>query len=126
MGKFHHSYDERILPNCLPYTDATLDSISVNREMVKKQLLELNISKGSGEDGITNRMLHLAADSSCDPPQLFQKLVLNNIFPNCWKIGRIVPVDKNKNSKTSVTIDLSLCLMHYLKFLSVLFFLKYF
>jgi hypothetical protein len=24
MGKFHHSYNERILPNCLPYAKATL------------------------------------------------------------------------------------------------------
>jgi hypothetical protein len=71
--------------------------------MVKKQLLELNISKGGGEDGITNRMLHLAVDSLCDPlTQLFQKLVLSNIFSNCWKIGIIVLVYKNKNFQTSV------------------------
>jgi hypothetical protein len=58
--------------------------------MIKKMLLELDVSKGSGEDGITNKMLKMVASSISIPlTTLFQKLLNKKSFPDCWKLGTI-------------------------------------
>jgi hypothetical protein len=68
---------------------STLHSIVVNKETVSKILKDLDISKSGGEDGITNSMLKMVANSLDRPLcTLFQKLIFNKIFPKCWKLGK--------------------------------------
>jgi hypothetical protein len=62
--------------------------------------MNLDPSKQGGEDEISNRML---VSHSLDVPLagLFNIILDRGIFPNCWKLGIIVPVFQNKVPKSS-------------------------
>ncbi len=71
--------------------------------MIRKMLLDLDVTKGCGNDKITNKMLKLAAPSLTNPLfTLFSKVIECGVFPNAWKFGTIVPIYKNKGSKHDV------------------------
>ena len=65
-------------------------------------LYDLDISKQGGEDGLTNKMLKLTADSLALPlSRLFNLYLGAGCFPGKWKRGIVVPIFKNKGSKCS-------------------------
>ena len=101
--KFHHDYDESVLP---PFHDKCanmLDSFQTTEEEVRTLLLELNVSKQGGDDGISNRMLKMIANPISAPLcRLFNRILQCGVFPSCWKRGILVPIYKNKGSKSSV------------------------
>jgi hypothetical protein len=99
MSKFHHDYDERVIPT---RTRSLIDSVQVSPQSIRKLLMNLDPSKQGGEDEISNHMLKLVS-LSLDVPlaRLFNTILDRGIFPNCWKLGIIVPVFKNKVPKSS-------------------------
>lgn len=91
------------LPTFSPVTESSLSSITTTAEEVRKLLRNLNVSKASGPDGISNRILRGCADTLCYPlSRLFNLSLQTGVFPHCWKLSNIVPIHK-KNDRQVVS-----------------------
>ena len=77
-------------------TNLKLNNISVTPKMVKKVIMNLDLSKGSGPDCIPVVVL-----KNCEPElsfilaKLLNKCLKESCFPDCWKVSSVVPVFKN-------------------------------
>ena len=79
---------------CLPVfpsrTNLKLHNISVTSKMVKKVIMNLDLSKASGPDCIPVVVL-----KNCEPElcyilaELFNKCLKESCFPDCWKVSCI-------------------------------------
>ena len=64
--------------------------------MVRKVIMNLDLSKASGPDYIPVVVL-----KNCEPElsyilaELFNKCLKESCFPDCWKVSSVVPVFKN-------------------------------
>ena len=64
--------------------------------MVKKAVMNLDLSKASGPDCIPLEVL-----KNCEPElsyilaKLFNKCLKKSCFPDCWKVSLVAPVFKN-------------------------------
>ena len=71
-------------------------NISVTPNMVKKVIMNLDLSKASGPDCIPVVVL-----KNCEPElsyilaELFNKCLKEYCFPDSWKVSSVVPVFKN-------------------------------
>ena len=72
--------------------------------MVKKVIMNLDLSKSSGPDCIPVVVL-----KNCEPElsyilaELFNKCLKESCFPDCWKVSSVVPVFKNVGEKPTAT-----------------------
>ena len=72
--------------------------------MVKKAVMNLDLSKTSGPDCIAVVVL-----KNCEPKlfyimaELFNKCLKESCFPDCWKISSVVPVFKNVGERSKAT-----------------------
>ena len=70
--------------------------------MVKKIIMNLDLSKPSGPDWIPVVVL-----KNCEPEfsymlaELFNKCHKESCFPDCWKVSLLVPVFKNVVERTT-------------------------
>ena len=77
-------------------------NISVTPKIVKKVILNLDLSKVSGPDCIQVRVL-----KNCGPEfsyilaELFNKCLRESCFPDCWKVPSVVPVFKNLGERST-------------------------
>ena len=77
-------------------TNLKLHNISVTPKMVKKVIMNLDLSKASGPDCIPVVVL-----KNCEPElsyilaELFNMCLKESCFPDCWKVSSVVPVFKN-------------------------------
>ena len=77
-------------------TNLKLDNISVTPKMIRKVILNLDLSKASGPDCIPVVVL-----KNCEPElsyilaELSNKCLKESCFPDCWKVSSVVPVFKN-------------------------------
>ena len=90
-----------------PTSTITMFSIKFSTHKVRKVLLQLNISKSSGPDGIPALVL-----KSCAPElapvlnKLFQLPYTLGIFPSSWKLTHVFPIPKKVTNLTIQTIAL--------------------
>ncbi len=78
-----------------PLTINTIDTVDFEVAEVCKILKGLNISKATGPDGVGNRILKECAESLAVPlTDLFNRSMLEGIFPDSWKLSHISPVYK--------------------------------
>jgi hypothetical protein len=90
------------LPDFNAATESILEHIHTTPAEVRKILLGLNISKASGPDGVSNRILRECAESLCFPlSRLFNLSFQHGTFPTCWKLANVVPIFK-KNDRQLV------------------------
>ena len=89
--------DSRVsLPVFPSRTNLKLHNISVIPKMVRKVVMNLDLSKASGPDCIPVVFL-----KNCEPElsyilaELFNKCLKESCFPDCWKVSSVVPVFKN-------------------------------
>lgn len=76
-----------------PYPD--MKNIIVTEEGVHKLLAKIDVSKATGPDGISGRILKLVAeDISPSITFLFQQAIVTGENPNDWKEANIVPIFK--------------------------------
>ena len=81
-------------------TNLKLHSISVASKMVKKVVMNLDLSRASGPDCIPVVVL-----KNCEPElsyilaELFNKCLKESCFPDFWKVSSVVPVFKNVGGK---------------------------
>ena len=77
-------------------TNLKLHNISVTPKMVKRVIMNFDLSKGSGPDCIPVVVL-----KNCGPEffftqaELFSKCLKESFFPDCLKVSSVVPVFKN-------------------------------
>ena len=80
-------------------TNLKLHNISI---MVKKVIMNLDLSKASGPDCIPVVVL-----KNCEPElsyilaELFNKCLKESCFPDCWKVSSVVPVFKNAGERST-------------------------
>ena len=90
------------LPVFLSRTNLKLHNISIAPKMVKKVIMNLDLSKVSGPDCIPVVVL-----KTCEPElpyilaELFNKFLKESCFPNCLKISWVVPVFKNIEERST-------------------------
>ena len=76
-------------------TDLKLHNISVTPKVVRKIVINLDLSKASGPNCIPVVVL-----KNCEPElsyilaELFNKCLKESCFPDCWKVSSVVPVFK--------------------------------
>ena len=99
---FNFDYSDISLPVFLPITNLKLHNISVIPKMVKKVIMNLDLSKASGPDCIPVVVL-----KNCEPElsyilaELFNKCLKESCFPDCWKVSSVVPVFMNVGEGSS-------------------------
>ena len=77
-------------------TSLKLHNISVTPKLVKKIIMNLDLSKASGQDCIP-----VVFVKRCEPElsyilaELFNKCLIESCFPDCWKVSSMVTVFKN-------------------------------
>ena len=82
-------------------TNLKLHNISVTRKMVKKVIMNLDLSKTSGPDCIPVVVLkNSEPELSYIPAELFNKC-LESCFPDWWKVSSVVPVFKNIGERST-------------------------
>ena len=84
------------LPDFPSRTNLKLYNICVSPKMVRKVIMNLDLSKTSGPDCILVVVL-----KNCEPElsyilaELFNKCLKESCFPDCWKVSSVFPVFKN-------------------------------
>ena len=83
-------------------TNLKLHNISVTSTMVKKVVMNLDLSKTSGPDCIPVMVLkHCESDLYYKLVELFGKCLKESCFPDCWKVSSDVPVFKNVGERST-------------------------
>ena len=83
-------------------TNLKLHNIPVTPKMVRKVVMNLDLSKASGPDCIPVVVL-----KNCEPElsyilaELFNKCLKESCFPDCWKVSSVVPVFKNVGERST-------------------------
>ena len=81
-------------------TNLKLHNISVTSKMVKKIIMNLDLSKASGPDCILVMVLR-----NCEPELSYilaeYKCLKDSCFPDCWKVSSVVPVFKNVGERSA-------------------------
>ena len=90
------------LPNFPSRTNLKLHNIYVTPKMVKKVIMNLELSKASGPDCISVVVL-----KNCEPKlsnilvELFNKCLKESCFPDWWKVSSVVLVFKNVGERST-------------------------
>ena len=83
-------------------TNLKLPNVSVTHKMVKKVIMNLDLSKASGPDGIPVVVLkNYGPELSYILAELFNKCLKESCFPDCWKVSSVVPVFKNVGERST-------------------------
>ena len=83
-------------------TNLKLHNISITPKMVRKVVMNLDLSKASGPDCITVVVLkNCAPELSYILAELFNKCLKESCFPDCWKVSSVVPVFKNVGERSN-------------------------
>ena len=90
------------LPAFPSITNLKLHNLYVTSKMVRKVVMNLDLSKASGPDCIPVVVL-----KNCEPElsyilaELFNKCLKESCFPDCWKVSSVVPAFKNVGERSS-------------------------
>ena len=83
-------------------TNLKLHNISVTPKMVRKVVMNLDLSKVSGPDCIPVVVLkNCESELSYILAEFFNKCLKGSCFPDCWKVSSVVPVFKNVGERST-------------------------
>ena len=83
-------------------THLKLHNISITPKMIKKVIMNLDLSKASGPDCIPVVVLKNSEPKlSYILAKLFNKCLKESCFPNCQKVSLVVPVFKNVGERST-------------------------
>ena len=83
-------------------TDLKLHNICLTPKMVRKFVMNLDLSKASGPDCIPVVVLkNCLLELSYILAELFNKCLKQSCFPDCWKVSSVVPVFKNVGERST-------------------------
>ena len=83
-------------------TNLKLHNSFVTLKMIKKVIMNFDLSKASGPDCFPVVVL-----KNCEPElpyilaELFNKCLKESCFPDCWKVSSVVPVFKNVGERST-------------------------
>ena len=113
LNNFFHECFNRKCPPLRSTTAHKSDSLNpalfpaqylCSTEEVADLITKLDVSKSSGPDDISPRMLKLAAfDIAPSLTKIFNLSLTTGVFPADWKLAHVVPIPKNECQKHSVT-----------------------
>ena len=90
------------LPLFRSRTNSKLHNISVTPKMVRKVVMNLDLSKAAGPDCI---LVVVLKNCELELPyilaELFNKCLKKSCFPDCWKVSSVVPVFKNVGERST-------------------------
>ena len=90
------------LPFFLSRTNFKLHDICVTPKMVRKFVMNLDLSKASGPTCIPVVVLkNCESELSYILAELFNKCLKESCFPDCWKVSSVVPVFKNVGERST-------------------------
>ena len=90
------------LPVLSSITNLKLHNISVTPKMIRKVVMNLDLSKASGPDCIPVVVLkNCVPELSYILTELFHKCLKESCFPDCWKVSSVVPVFKNVGERST-------------------------
>ena len=90
------------LPVFSSRTNLKLHNISVTPKMVRKVIMNLDLSKASGPDCIPVVVLrNCESELSYILAELFNKCLKESCFPDCWKVSSVVLVFKNVGERST-------------------------
>ena len=90
------------LPVSPSRTNLKLHNISVTPKIVRKVVMNVDLSKASGPDCIPVVVLKICAlELSYIFAELFNKCLKESCFPDCWKVSSVVPVFKNVGERST-------------------------
>jgi hypothetical protein len=76
-------------------TTATLSDVTISPEIVQKCLMQLNVNKSPGADGVTTAILRACHQQLCQPlSDLYNHSFNEGVVPREWKSGLICPIYK--------------------------------
>ena len=90
------------LPVFPSITNLKLHNTSITSKMVKKVIMNLDLSKASGLDCIPMVVL-----KDCQPElsyilaEVFNICLKESCFPDCWKVSAVVPIFKNAGERST-------------------------
>ena len=80
------------------FPDASPEELLCTEEEVLHLLQTINISKASGPDRISGKMLKATALSIAAPvTKIFNISIMTGVFPTSWKLSSIVPIPKGSD-----------------------------
>ena len=83
-------------------TNLKLHNISITSKMVRKVVMNLDLSKASGLDCVPVVVLkNCERELSYILAELFNKCLKEPYFPDCWKVSSVVPVFKNVGERST-------------------------
>ena len=83
-------------------TNLKLHNISITPKMVRKVVINLDLSKASGPDCIPVVVLKNGEpELSYILAELFNNCLKESCFPDCWKVSSVVPVFKNVGERST-------------------------
>ena len=87
-----------------------------------KTLKSINPNKATGPDNIPNKVLKMAAEIlSPSLSAIFNRSLSMGIYPDDWKMARVLPIFKSGDKDDTATIDLYQLSPQLPKFLAGLF-----
>ena len=82
-------------------TNLKVHNISVTLKMVRKVVMNLDLSKASGPDCIPVLVLkNFEPELSYILAELFNKCLKECCFPDCWNVSSVVPLFKNVEERS--------------------------
>ena len=83
-------------------TNLKLHNIPITPKMVRKVVMNLDLSKASGPDCIPLVVLkNYEPELSYILAELFNSCLKDSCFPDCWKVSSVVPVFKNVGERST-------------------------
>ena len=83
-------------------TNLKLHNLSITPKMVRKVVMNPDLSKASGPDCIPVVVLKNCEPGLCNIlAELFNKCLKESCFPDCWKVSSVVPVFKNVGERST-------------------------
>jgi hypothetical protein len=90
-----------VLPEISIFKNENLECLSFTAELVEKVLDKLDVSKASGPDGISPRILKSCAKVlSASLAFIFTASMKTGVVPKCWKDANVVPIFKKKDKES--------------------------
>ena len=97
-----HEYPEINLIGLEEGNSPSLDVIDITEKNILKELLNLNIAKSAGPDGIHPKVLRETATQIVIPlTVLFKKSLAEGALPHKWKIAHVTLIFKKGNKSSS-------------------------
>ena len=107
LNKYFSSVFTKGESDCMivtPYTEQVMSDLVITEEIVKEQLLSLDVSKAMGPDEIPGYILKTFANELSYPlTLLFNRMYEEGIVPETLKCANVIPIHKKGNKNLAIT-----------------------